>query len=606
MPSKCPLLLVFLISSPFCTRAANYYFSSATGDDSRSSRLAQHANTPWKTITRLNSIFGDLKPGDSILFKRGETFNGAIDVTRSGSSSFPIVFGAYGSGPMPVISALTPVSLWRESSPGIWKAVSGSHLPEMKMLVLDGVQQPMGRYPNAGYLIYRSHTGNTSIKSDQLAAMPDWKGAAVVIRKNRWVLDKGRIGSYKDGTISYTGGSKDTPTDGYGYFIQNDWRTLDQSGEWYFDPSTRELWVFFGKKGPNGCKVRVSDRDFLVVINYQQFVKFEHLAFEGASSSAFTISNSQNISIRDCRIDLSATDAIRASGSPYLGIEHCRIDHSLNDAITLDMGCSFAAVKNNIIRNTGLLPGMGESGTGSYQAVSVFGDNSIVEGNEIDSTGYNAIYFGGNSTTVKNNSIAHFCCVKDDGAGIYVGDWRVTTRKTIIGNRVSNGVGAPLGTSPVAPNPPVEGIYIDDNSAGVSIAANSVSNCPDAGIKIHNARDVKIEGNSLVNSGIQLLLAEDTFSSHSSVRNILCKGNRFICRSAGQLCLNMISTADDLDSFVKMDGDFYFRPGENPQVIRLVSKIWSASGLTRDLTISQWQELYKQDRRARWVAGLSF
>ena len=595
MPSKCTILLVLWVSSPFHLRAANYYLSSATGDDSRSSRLAQHASTPWKTIARLNSIFNDLRPGDSILFKRGETFNGTIEATRSGSSSFPVVIGAYGSGPMPVISGLTSVALWKEFSPGIWKAVPASQLPELRMLVLNGIQQPMGRYPNAGYLIYRSHSGNASISSDQLATGPDWRGAGIVIRKNRWVLDRGRIESQEDGAISYTGGSKDMPTDGYGYFIQNDRRTLDRLGEWYFDPSTRELWVFFGKKGPNTGKVDVSDRDFLVVINNRQFVKFENLAFEGAGVSAFTISNSQNISIRNCRIDLSATDAIRASGSSYLGIENCHIDHSLNDAINLDMGCSFATVRNNSIRYTGLLAGMGESGTGSYQAVSVFGDNSLIEGNEIDITGYNAIYFGGNSTTVKNNRIAHFCCVKDDGAGIYVGDWRVTSRKTIIGNRVSEGIGAPLGTRLTDPNPPVEGIYIDDNSSGVDISANSISDCPDAGIKIHNAREVKIEGNSLVNSGIQLLLAEDTFSSHSPVRNILCKGNRFICQSAGQLCLNMISTADDLDAFVKMDGDFYFRPGENPQVIRLVSRIWSASGLTRDLSVSQWREMYKQD-----------
>jgi hypothetical protein len=68
----------------------------------------------------------------------------------------------------------------------------------------------------------------------------------------------------------------------------------------------------------------------------------------------------------------------------------------------------------------------------------------------------------------------------------------------------------------------------------------------------------------------------------------------------------MISTADDLDSFVKMDGDFYFRPGDKPQVIRLISKIWSAASMTRDLSVSQWREMYKQDRRARWAAGLSF
>ncbi|HXB07441.1 MAG TPA: right-handed parallel beta-helix repeat-containing protein [Puia sp.] len=598
------LSIIFLLSNSG-TRANTYYFSSTKGADSRNSSQAQNPSTPWKTIARLNSFFSNLKAGDSVLFKRGETFNGTIEVTRSGSSSFPIVFGAYGPGPLPVISGLTPVSSWREFSPGIWKGVASSPLPEMRMLVLNGVQQPMGRYPNAGYLSYSSHVGNTAIKCDPSTAMPDWRGAGIVIRKNRWVLDRGRIGSHEGGTITYTGGSKDMPTDGYGYFIQNDLRTLDRPGEWYFDPSTREVYVFFGNRGPHEGKVMVSDQEFLVVIDGQRFVKFGDLAFEGAGVSAFTILNSQNISMRDCRIDLSATDAVRAAGSSHLTIGNCRIDHSQNDAINLDMGCNFASVRQNIIRNTGLMAGMGESGTGSYQAISVFGDSSLVEGNEIDSTGYNALYFGGNSTTVKNNRIAYFCCVKDDGAGIYVGDWRVTIRKRIVGNWVSKGVGAPLGTRQTGPGPPVEGIYIDDNSASVDIAANSVSDCPDAGIKIHNAHEVNIEGNTLSNNGIQLLIAEDTFSSHSAVRNILCSRNSFFCRSAGQLCLNMISTADDLDLFARLDDNSYFRRGGNPEVIRLVSKIWSASSLTMKLSLSQWREMYKQDGRSRWAAGLS-
>ena len=294
--------------------------------------------------------------------------------------------------------------------------------------------------------------------------------------------------------------------------------------------------------------------------------------------------NSPGIDIRHCVVDCSATDAIDASGSPNLCIEYCSINHSLNDAISLDMGCRFAQVTHNQIKNTGLLPGMGESGTGSYQALSMFGDSSIAEDNEIDSTGYNAIYFGGNGATVRNNRVDYFCSVKDDGAGIYVGDWRVTKQKKIIGNIIFNGAGASA-----------EGIYIDDNSSGVDIQKNYVANCPDAGIKIHNAHEANIEGNILFNNGIQLLIAEDTFSSHSSVRNITCSGNTFLCKSAGQLCLNIISTSDDLDFFVQMGGYQYYRPGENQEVIRLVSKIWSSAQSTRYISLSQWQEKYKQE-----------
>jgi len=49
---------------------------------------------------------------------------------------------------MPVISGLSSLSLWSETSKGVYKTISTSHLPEMKMLLLNGIQQAMGRYPN--------------------------------------------------------------------------------------------------------------------------------------------------------------------------------------------------------------------------------------------------------------------------------------------------------------------------------------------------------------------------------------------------------------------------------------------------------------------------
>src|SRR3712207_2097522 len=82
--------------------ATNYYFSSVSGDDSRTSNQAQNPSTPWKTIDKLNTIFASLLPGDSVLFKRGETFYGSIIVGKSGTSILPITIGAYGTGAKPV------------------------------------------------------------------------------------------------------------------------------------------------------------------------------------------------------------------------------------------------------------------------------------------------------------------------------------------------------------------------------------------------------------------------------------------------------------------------------------------------------------------------
>src|SRR5215475_10608106 len=78
--------------------ATTYYFSTSDGDDSRTSAQAQNSSTPWKSIDKLNSFFSSLQAGDQVLFKRGDVFYGSINISKSGSSGSPIVFGAYGSG----------------------------------------------------------------------------------------------------------------------------------------------------------------------------------------------------------------------------------------------------------------------------------------------------------------------------------------------------------------------------------------------------------------------------------------------------------------------------------------------------------------------------
>src|SRR5579872_2429651 len=91
--------------------AANYYFA-ASGNDSYTTAQAQNKATPWQTITKLNSFFLSIKPGDSVLFKCGDTFTGTITVTKSGTAALPIIFASWGAGAKPIITGLVPSGAW--------------------------------------------------------------------------------------------------------------------------------------------------------------------------------------------------------------------------------------------------------------------------------------------------------------------------------------------------------------------------------------------------------------------------------------------------------------------------------------------------------------
>ncbi|MER6668444.1 right-handed parallel beta-helix repeat-containing protein [Amycolatopsis japonica] len=75
-----------------------YYVDSVAGDDKRQGTTS---DKPLRTLDRLNQI--QFRPGDTIRFRRGQTFPGTFAPTGSGSAREPIVVTSYGSGGKPVL-----------------------------------------------------------------------------------------------------------------------------------------------------------------------------------------------------------------------------------------------------------------------------------------------------------------------------------------------------------------------------------------------------------------------------------------------------------------------------------------------------------------------
>jgi hypothetical protein len=85
-----------------------YYVSNSTGNDSNTG-LSQGA--PLKSIAKVNGL--NLLPGDQVLFKCGDTWQGEqLVVSRSGTASAPIQFGSY-----PSASCLEKPSLSERDQP---------------------------------------------------------------------------------------------------------------------------------------------------------------------------------------------------------------------------------------------------------------------------------------------------------------------------------------------------------------------------------------------------------------------------------------------------------------------------------------------------------
>ena len=109
-------LLTGLAAASGTADAAVYYVAN-TGADGQEGRSPDRA---WQTLARVNAA--GLKPGDRVLFRCGDTWRGQL-VPKSGGPEGPVTYGAFGSGPKPLLLgsvAKNDPAGWREQGGSIW------------------------------------------------------------------------------------------------------------------------------------------------------------------------------------------------------------------------------------------------------------------------------------------------------------------------------------------------------------------------------------------------------------------------------------------------------------------------------------------------------
>ena len=579
--------------------AETYYFSDLSGDDSRTSMEAQDPSTPWKTLNKLNSFFKNLNPGDSVLFKSDEIFHGSINVTKSGSLTSPIVLSSYGAGSKPVIDGFITLSNWISDGNGVYECYNPSLGSSVNMVTLNNIEQGMGRYPNIdaankGYLTFESHSANVSITDNQLQSTPNWTNAELVIRSVRWALERRKIISHTGGTLTYSP-LQYSPADKFGYFIQNDIKTLDQFGEWYYDPSIKKMYMYFGLNSPGLYSVKASAVDTLFNMFNLDNIVIDGIAFEGANMRALNFYSVDVgiTSVKNCDIRFSGVDGLVTGISKNMIIDKNTVSNVNNCGIFLSAS-GWYSLTNNIVKRISLIAGMGTTGANNSMAIRVNAQNSLIQGNVVDSVGFTGIRFTGDSVLIKNNFVQHYCMNLDDGGGINTGS---TTQAPSFGRRIThnvvlNGLGALEGTASIAGA--TNGIYIDDNSSGVLVDSNTVVNNNFNGILFHNVFSSYVTGNTVYNSsGSQLRLIHN--NPQSNLRNLAINDNILIAKTATQFTFYAQTDASDPISNLwgSIDSNYHARPLLQTTVIKAIQ-----SNYNQNLNIADWYALSSFDQHS--------
>ncbi len=581
------LLLVFFILTYINCNATIYYFSESGNDNN----AGTSESSPFKTLKKLNSL--SLVAGDFVLFKKGEIFQGSIIIKDNGSAGNPITFSSYGSGANPVITGFTTVDLWRQKSKNIWESTNAvSSLNYTNMVVINGVNTPMGRYPNSGYFLYNNPTTNPySISSTDLSNNINWTGAELVANNTTYTIIRNPIVSQNGNTIFFAHNKNDIgwqKAPGYlvpKFFIQNDLRSLDANNEWYFDPNTKKINIY-NTSMPTG--VQVSAEDMLVnITSYgRDYITINGIDFTGANKAAVEIHNSKNISVNNCNFNYSGVNAIHAdygSNQDSIMVMNCTFENSNNCAINLSLNCTNAIINNNIIRNTGMVMGMMQNGGSSAIAINVLGAGSIITNNVIDSVGYSGIHISGNDTRVSANYVKNFCLQLLDGAGIYTyNGWPGTEEK---GLNIYDNIVLYAGNKN-------EGIYLDDKTNNAQVYNNTIAYCS-RGIYLHNTWNVNVHGNTCFGN------SDAAMVSISDNKTVTAKNNAFYNN-----ILIAKNSSDKLGSFeflheneTASDSNYFVRLSHNNNAFKM-----KYNGAVSNNDLPQWQSTKSLDAHSHLLS----
>jgi parallel beta-helix repeat protein len=542
--------------------ATNYYVK--TGGLDAANGLTD--GTAWATITKVNSFWatGSFNPGDNIYFKKGDVFYGTITVSESGSVGLPITISAYGTGNNPIISGFTTLTSWTDNGNDVYYTTLDA--PRLNVVILNGVVKGMGRFPNTGYLTYENHNANLSITDDQLNGSPDWTGAEIVIRKDRWILDRHIITNHADSILTYNSladyGHNDnySPQSGNGYFFQNDIKCLDDIGDWYYNIVTKRLYMFFGGS-PVIYTVKAGSLNEGIIINNKSYIDILNLDFEGTNRNCISLISSSYINILNCNLSAQGESAIYGYTSTNIKIKGCTITDGLNNGIWFETGGNNLIIDAVTTTNIGNIIGSGRSGDAACEGIGIMGNDNIIKNCKVSNIGYIGIAINGDNYDVDSNYVNSTCLVKDDGGGIYT--YGVHAGVSIHNNIVLNSTGSYLGAESYywEPYGKASGIYVDGSASNVLVYNNTIANCDWNGVFINLGSDNSITNNTIFNCRSQVGFYSYT---DTPIRNTILTGNFLITKDTSQACIDIRSFGNENPSLLgTYDNNYYVKPYSN-------------------------------------------
>ncbi|MDU0354067.1 right-handed parallel beta-helix repeat-containing protein [Paraglaciecola aquimarina] len=615
--SICVLLIFFMSASS--TSARDIYVAK-TGDNSADGSFS----SPYLTLSKAAE---QAQAGDVVYIREGE-YEEVLAPTNSGRENEPIIFQSYNNEKV-VISAMQALSNWQHDVNNVYVTQVDWDLEQQNFVMQGDTVMDLARWPDnidgdpfSPNALRNTGGSDSSVANDAYLdyapGIPagDWSnGGSIYFYGDKpgsgWTTWRAFITASTDTQVTFELDKSPSwirtfhaPGDKGDFFLQGIKDVLDYQNEWYFDPSTKKLYVQLpdGQVPADGL-VKMRKRTKTIDLAAKSYIHIKNLAVFGGSieitSGAshnliygvtslygnYTLgvvsgfaSNNQSVNIR------SDWNQFNTVGNV---IENSEIGFGSGTGI-YDSGES-TQILNSYIHDFNYL--------GNYDAIinARGGNHTKVLNNTITRGGRDAIQGFNDNAEYAYNDISYSNLIADDCGLFYTvgGPSNTEIHHNWLHDAYSSGT-----------KKKATGIYLDNDASGFTVHHNVIWNTEWSSIQINwNGRDINIYNNTMLNSsGVMGAWHKDgTEFSDVNIWNNIADNSAWEPQSDKQNNVVVSATAGPfLDS---ENGDFRLKPNTTPV---------DAGRVIDDITVDVLDgkpdagayELNGDD--ANWTAGISW
>ncbi|AUP80573.1 right-handed parallel beta-helix repeat-containing protein [Flavivirga eckloniae] len=512
-----PVLLMF-----FNALAKDIYVAKNGDDDLNTGDI----DSPYLTITKAASV---AVAGDIVYIREG-TYEETLTPINSGTAGNPIIYQSY-PGERVIISAMENVNNFTQDSGSIYKSTLDWNSGQRMFVMHEGTVLDLARWPNnvdgdRFTIDSRRSTGGSdgsSTASGHLSnsEIPNyaWEdGGTLWFYGDRpgsgWTSWKFPITASSPGRVDWqsTHGTNagwivqfHPPGDGGDFYLEGVKEALDFQNEWYFNPTTRELFVQLPSgSAPSDNSILVSRRESTININRKNYIEIRNLAvfggtihLNGNSNRLYQVSSFYGGMTRGSAAEGISTGvgAIEINWSnPRFDsniIEKCEI--AFNDGSSIiDQGRN-TLIQNNYIHDSGYL--------GNYDGPirSRDASDSKILNNTITRSGRDGMNVINNNSEIAFNDVSFSNLIADDCGLFYYSGSSNAASAAANPKNISihhNWFHDAQGRGDLKK---AAGIYLDTNPNGFEVYNNVVWNVEWTAVQMNwNALDINIYNNTFI------------------------------------------------------------------------------------------------------------